>query len=55
MSAETRISGDLPEKNVNSSKVTDNEKHTNEKHKMFQDKTKQTRKFKMFIDVVSVL
>jgi len=43
-SAETRISGDLPEKNVNTSKVTNNEKHTNEKHKVFQDKTKQSNK-----------
>lgn len=39
MSAETRISGDLPKKNANTSKVTDNEKHM-----MFQDKSKQSNK-----------
>jgi len=44
VSAETRISGELPEKNVNTSKLNDNKKHTNEKHKTFQDKSKQSNK-----------
>lgn len=41
---ETRISGELPENNVNTSKLTDNEKHTNETHNMFQDKSTQLNK-----------
>jgi hypothetical protein len=46
MSVETRVSGELPEKNLNTTKLTDNEKHTNEKYKTFQDKSNnQTRKF----------
>ena len=44
MSAETGISGELPEKNVNTPKLTENEKHTNEKQKTFQDKSKQSNK-----------
>jgi hypothetical protein len=47
MSGKTRISGELPKKNVHTSKLTDNEKHTNEKHKMFQDKNQnQTKNLK---------
>jgi hypothetical protein len=34
----------VPEKIVNTSKLTDNEKHTNEKHNMFQDKSIQLNK-----------